>query len=88
MTMLKDASSFVTNFKGAALSCLILMWSMRDTKADWTCPDLAELTGYSRATVAQALHRLEVYGLVIRLDRVTWKLRHSSNVLAGWPDGN
>jgi len=71
---LKDISTFVTIFKGAALSCLNLMWAMRQVKRNFTRNDLADLTGWKQESVAQGLRRLHLHGLVIRIDRQTWQL--------------
>jgi hypothetical protein len=74
MTDLGDVSTFVTYFKGAALSCLILMWVMRDIRRNWSRDDLAMLTGYNPKTVAIGLQRLVLKKLVARLNYEVWQL--------------
>lgn len=71
---LAEASSFCKTFKGAALSCLILMWAVRHSRRNFTRDDLARLTGYSRPTVADGLTQLEMQGLAFRVSRYQWQL--------------
>lgn len=71
---LSEAATLCKNFKGAALSCLILMWATRKERQNWTRDDLASLTGYSRPTTADGLSRLEFHGFVIRIGRYMWQL--------------
>lgn len=71
---LPEASAFVKTFKGAALSCLILMWAVRHRRRNWTRDDLARLTGWSRETVADGLSQLELQGLAVRVGRYQWQL--------------
>jgi hypothetical protein len=71
---LQDTSTFLINFKGAALSTFILMWTMRKKQRNWTRNNLADLTGWNRESVAQGLRRLLLHGYVARLNYETWQL--------------
>jgi len=71
---LAEMSAMCRTYKGAALSCLILMWGVRHSRRNFTRDDLARLTGWSRETVADGLYQLELNGLVVRLGRYQWQL--------------
>jgi hypothetical protein len=71
---LKQATAFVMSLKGAALSCLFLMYAQRDERRNWTRNDLADLTGWSRERVATGLRRLAVHELVFQQNRSNWQL--------------
>lgn len=74
MINLADASAFVTKLKGAAMSCLVLMWAMKETRSNWNRNELATLTGWSRENVSQGLQRLALHRLVARQNYETWQL--------------
>lgn len=95
---LLDASQKIMALKGAALSCLLLMWLMRKSRQTWNVKQLATLTGWSRESVSTGLNRLQLAALVARMDYESWQLTDKGKELdfepasqgqnGSSPDGN
>lgn len=71
---IKDASQLITQLKGSALSCLVLMFVLRKNRRNWSTKQLSVLTGWSKDSVSNGLKKLVLNNFVLRLDFETWQL--------------